>query len=142
MKPCLSALLCLLLATAAAWAAQQPRFHLEHTLQRDAGIAARVDWRRERLFDGAGWTLGTVSRGDGPVMRGGYTVIHPLRGEPFVLTSCYTLAAFDLRPSGHLLVTIRDPEYHWPAEDFSEEIIDPIELVWYDKAWEELYSTV
>jgi len=125
-----------------AWAAQQPRFHLESTLERDAGIPAHADWRKERLFDGAGWILGTVTRGDGSVMKGGYTVIHPTHGEPFVLTHCYVLGAFDLSPSGHLLVTVRDPEHYWPQENYSEEVQDPIELVWYDKKWEEMYSTV
>lgn len=148
-----------LFAPTAATADNQPlapRLQLKNTITRDQGIAALADWRKERLTDGAGWKLGSVSRGDGSVMVGGYTVIQPspahrpapehgkrsVAGAPIVLRHCYVLAAFDMLPRGHLLVAVRDPQLYWKDYDYHEAVVDPLELVWYDDDWNEGEGTV
>jgi len=131
-----------LLACAAAWAYETPTFVLRDVLDRDQGIAREADWRAERIFEGIGWKLGTVSRGDGSVMKGGFTVVRPAKGQPFTLKHCYVLAAYDLLPRGILLVTVRDPQLYWKDYDYEQGITDPVELVWYDDKWQEQYSTV
>ena len=128
------------LASGTPRAAYSPEFVLRQTVRRDQRIAEQADWHRERLFDGIGWMIGTAARGDRSIMEGGYTVIHPAGGEPFVVQHTYVLAAFDLLPDGFLLVTIRDPEYHWPGYDISTGVVDPVEVVWFDPEWEEVDS--
>jgi len=133
-----------------------PHLVLKNTMTHDQGIAAAADWRKERLFDGAGWKLGSVSRGDGSVMLGGYTVIQPspahrpapqrgqrsVPGAPIVLRHCYVLAAFDMLPRGHLLVAVRDPQVYWKDYDYHEAVVDPLELVWYDEDWNDAEGVV
>lgn len=134
---CASLIICTAMLLTAAADPQRPGFILREVVERNWGIPASADWRRERLIDGIGWQLGTVSRGDGSVMQGGYSVIHPTGKTPFALRHCYVLAAFDLLPSGYLLVTVRDPEYYWPGYDYREGVTDPVELVWFSKEWQE-----
>jgi hypothetical protein len=116
---------------------QTPRFRLTGSVERDWGLAPLADWRRLREFDGIGWKLGTVARGDGSVMHSAYTVVHPAKGEPFVLQHCYVLAAFDLLPGGILLVAVRDPEYYRKGYDYEQGVVDPVEAVWYSDDWQE-----
>lgn len=131
-----------LLACLTGTAFAQPEFVLRQSVKRNQVIPAKADWHKERLFDGIGWMLGTASRGDGSVMKGGFSVVHPHHVDAFTMKHTYVLAAFDLNPDGYLLVTIRDPEYHWPDYDFDDNVVDPLELVWYDKGWEEVTATV
>jgi hypothetical protein len=145
-------LACGLLALCAAARALKPRFTLQEVLDQDAGIPQLADWRKERLLDGMGWKLATVSRGEGSVMQGGITVIQRskvqlLKGGasehadvPVTLRHCYVLAAFDLLPREHLLVTVRDPQRYWPGYDYKQGLTDPLELVWYDESWKEEQS--
>jgi hypothetical protein len=163
---CLAAALALL-ALCSAKRSLEPRFVIQETLTRDQGIAAQADWRSERQFSGIGWKIGAVSRGDGSVMEGGYTVIHPgtrfnskpkdevkgkskdkdkakdkgkdkrQPGEPIVLPKCMTLAAFDLLPRGYLLVVIRDPATYWQNYERDQGVTDIPELVWFDENWNE-----
>ncbi|MEZ5339593.1 MAG: hypothetical protein R3F46_15185 [bacterium] len=116
---------------------ERVQFTLTEIWQREWIGELQADYRKERFIDGIDWQLGTVSRGDGDVMHGGFTVIHPYQVQPFSLRHCYVLAAFDLLPRGYLLVAVRDPEYYWPDYNIADEVVDPIELVWYDDAWQE-----
>jgi hypothetical protein len=106
-------------------------------------VPREADWRRERRMDGAGWKLGSVARDSGPVMTAGLTVVSPRKGsskeppQPKTLQHCYVLAAFDLEPAGILAVAIRDPQYYWPDYDPSKNLVDPVDLVWYDEDWKE-----
>ncbi len=128
----------LLLVPAKAEArSERVKFTLTEIWQRDWVDEVAADWRSERFFEGIDWQLGTVSRGDGEIMTGGFTVIHPYQVQPFSLRHCYVLAAFDLLPRGYLLVAIRDPEYYWPDYSVSDGVVDPLELVWYDESWSE-----
>ena len=132
-----------LASPAAALRYKQPGFTLQDAVLRDMELQKQHAWRTERVFDGIGWKIGTVSRGDGAVMDGGYTVVHPTKGNPFSWKGYYVLAAFDLMPHGFLLVTVRDPERYW-KEDFDRDagIADPVEAVWYNGKWEEEMRTV
>jgi hypothetical protein len=144
-------LLSIALLTAAA-RPQQPRFMLQETQDGDAGIERLANWHTERVINGIGWELATVSRGDGSVMQGGLTVVQFTRaakmsskrqsttGAPTSFKHCYVLAAFDLLPSGYLLVTVRDPQLYWQDYDHKQGIVDPIELVWFDEGWKEQQS--
>lgn len=116
---------------------QVPRFTFTDSMQRNWGIDPLADWRQLRELDGIGWKLGTVARGDDSVMRAAYTVVHPAKGEPFVLQHCYVLAAFDLAPRCILVVAVRDPEYYRPGYDYEEGVVNPVEAVWYDEQWQE-----
>lgn len=138
----LAALAAVLAVPSAAGAYAMPKLQLKYTLDTDLAIAAEANWRHERIFEGIGWKLGSVSRGDSSVMNGGFTVIQPAKGKPFAWKNCYVLAAFDLLPRGVLAVTIRDPQYFWPGYDLEQAVIDPLELVWYDENWVEQYHTV
>lgn len=131
--------LCLLLLVPirAEARSERVRFTLTEIWTREWIGEETADWRTERFFEGIDWQLGTVSRGDSDVMNGGFTVVHPYQVQPFSLRHCFVLAAFDLQPRGHLLVTIRDPEYYWPDYSVSDGVVDPIELVWYDEDWVE-----
>jgi hypothetical protein len=141
---CAAALTALLVLPQLAQAQRYPTPQLrpETTQSRDQGITPTADWYGERTIEGIGWKIGTVSRGDGSVMDGGYTVIKPLHREPIVLLNCYVLAAFDLLPRGVLLVCVRDPEHYWPGYDYKDGVTDPLELVWLDEDWREQYSIV
>jgi hypothetical protein len=88
-----------------------------------------------RFPEGIGWRIGSVSRGDGSVMKGGFTVVHPTKGNPFALKHWCTLACFDLMPRGYLMVTVRDPELYWPGYSLDDGVQDPLELVWLDDDW-------
>ncbi|GEM_PF-2097447 len=129
----------LILIAAVAHATQplRPQFTLKDAVRQDWGIAPLAGWGGERITDGIGWKLGTVSRGDGGVAAGGFTVVHPAKGEPFSLKRCYLLAAFDLLPRGVLGVAIRDPQYYWADYDLDLQLTDVVELVWYSESWEE-----
>ena len=116
---------------------ERARFTLTEIWPREWVEEEEADWRSERFFEGIDWQMGTVSRGDAEVMTGGFTVVHPYQVAPFSLRHCFVLAAFDLQPRGHLLVAIRDPEYYWPDYSVTDNVIDPIELVWYDEDWQE-----
>ena len=72
--------------------------------------------------------------------RRGYTVAVPQRGESKPFRHMYVLAGFDILPDRYLLVTIRDPEFYWPGYAIEEGVKDPLELVWYDRDWNELYA--
>jgi hypothetical protein len=115
----------------------KPVFTLKDSVIRDWGIEPLAAWGELRELDGIGWKLGTVARGDGSLMRTSYTVVHPPKAEPFVLQHCYVLAAYDLVPSGILLVVVRDPEYYLAGYDYTDELTDMIEAVWYSDDWEE-----
>ena len=121
---------------------ERVKFTLTEIWPRDWIGEEVADYRTERFFEGIDWQLGTVSRGDGDVMNGGFTVVHPYQVQPFSLRHCFVLAAFELNPRGYMLVTIRDPEYYWPEYNVSDSIVDPIELVWYDEDWQEESHTV
>jgi len=41
-----------------------------------------------------------------------------------------------------LLVTVRDPQFYWEGYDYTQGVLDPVELVWYDDDWLEQYHTV
>jgi hypothetical protein len=138
MPPLLTAVL--LCSVASAEAPVRPRLVLTDAVERDWGIPELADWYGERIFEGIGWRLGTVSRGDGSVMKGGYTVIHPAKGKPFSWQHVYVLAAFDLLPDTILLVAVRDPELYWQDYDFSLGVEDAVELVWLDGDWEEQFA--
>jgi hypothetical protein len=138
--PLLTAML--LCSVASAEAPVRPQLVLTDAVERDWGIPELADWYSERIFEGIGWRLGTVSRGDGSVMKGGYTVIHPAKGKPFSWQHVYVLAAFDLLPDSILLAAIRDPEIYWQDYDFSQGVDDAVELVWFDGDWEEQFTTV
>jgi hypothetical protein len=121
---------------------QQVRFVLRGTFDDPAmvrrnAIARTVDWRSERRSDGIGWELGSAARGDGSVMSAAFTVVQPARGQAFSLRHCYVLAAFDLVPSGILVVAVRDPEYYWQDYDPHSGLVDPVDLVWYSEDWQE-----
>ena len=116
---------------------ERARFTLTEIWPRQWVEESEADWQQERFFEGIDWQIGTVSRGDGEVMIGGFTVVHPYQSEPFSLRHCYVLAAFDMLPRGYLLVTVRDPEYYWPEYDVIDATSDPLELVWYDEDWQE-----
>jgi hypothetical protein len=145
-------LLLTLAAPALAKPAQMPNFLLQETQDGSAGISPLADWHSERIITGIGWELATAARGDGPVMEGGLTVVQHskaarLSGKhaagpdvPLSLKHCYILAAFDLLPSGYLLVAVRDPRYYWPDYDAKQGVVDPVELVWYDAQWKEQQS--
>lgn len=148
-----SAVLLLTLATPAlAKSSLMPSFLLQETQDGSAGIEPLADWGTERVITGIGWELATVSRGDGSVMDGGLTVVQHSKAArlsrkhgagpdvPLSLKHCYVLAAFDLLPSGYLLVTVRDPQYYWLEYDVRSGVIDPVELVWYDADWQEQQS--
>lgn len=132
----------------------QPSFLLQETQDGSAGIEPAADWHAERVITGIGWELATASRGDGHVMDGGLTVVQhskaaQLSGKheanpsaPHTFKHCYVLAAFDLLPSGYLLVTVRDPQYYWKDYDYKLGVVDPLELVWYDENWKEQQSIV
>ena len=132
----------LALALTSAAASAKPVFVLKDAGSREQGIAREADWRSERMHEGIGWIIATTVRGDESIMRGGYTVILPVKGDPTPLRHFYVLAAFDLLPSGYLLLTIRDPELYWDAYDYTEGVTDPLELVWYDKGWTQHYAHV
>ena len=127
----------LLLWPSIGHARERPELVLKETIDRAWQLDKYADWRQERFFSGYGWELGTVSRGDGSVMQGGFTVVHPAKGNPFSWRHCYVLASFDTLPHGILLVTVRDPEFHWSGYDYTEGVVDPIEIVWFDDSWEE-----
>jgi hypothetical protein len=98
------------------------------------------DWRKERRLSGIGWELGTAARPDGYVMTAALTAVQPAHVMPFSLPNCYVLAGFDLRPSGILLVTVRDPRSHWidaPEIQAHNALPEPdsLDLVWYDEGW-------
>jgi hypothetical protein len=130
----------------------QPSFLLQETQDGSAGIEPAADWRAERTLTGIGWELATASRGDGSVMDGALTVIQhskaaQLSGKhraeanaPITFKHCYVLAAFDLLPSGYLLIAVRDPQYYWKDYDYKQGVVDPIDLVWYDENWKEQQS--
>lgn len=141
---CLLILLCLLAASTSAPAVepQQPSFVLKDAVEQDWGIPPLASWGAERIIDGIGWKLGSVSRGDGGIAAGGFTVIHPAAGAPFSLKRCYVLAAYDLLPSGQLAVTVRDPQYYWPGYDYKLDLTDVLEVVWFSKTWEEEQALV
>lgn len=142
------ALACTALLTAAG-NSQQPHFMLQEVQDGSAGIDRLADWRAERVISGIGWELATASRGGGSVMDGGLTVVqltnaaklsgkkHLKPGVPVSFKHCYVLAAFDLLPSGYLLVTVRDPQHYWAEYDYKQGVVDPVELVWYDESWQE-----
>jgi len=137
------ALAVLILATpAAALRYKKPSFILQDAVLRDMELKELAGWREERILEGIGWKIGSVSRGDGTVMDGGYTVVHPTKGTPFSWKGCYILAAYDLMPHGFLLVTVRDPEIFWEEYDRNEGLVDPVEAVWYSRNWEEEMRTV
>jgi hypothetical protein len=100
------------------------------------------DWRKERRLSGIGWELGSAARPEGDVMTSALTAVQPAHVMPFSLPNCYVLAGFDLRPSGILLVTVRDPRSYWAdaaevqARDGLPEP-DSVDLVWYDEGWVE-----
>lgn len=145
-----------LLLLAAVPASAKPRllpaFMLQETQDGRAGIAPLADWHSARVITGIGWELATAARGDGSVMTGGLTVVQHSKAAqlshkqsagtsvPHSFKHCYVLAAFDLLPSGYLLVTVRDPQYYWPDYDAQQGVIDPVELVWFDEEWQEQQS--
>jgi hypothetical protein len=121
---------------------QQVRFVLKGTFDDPAmvrrnAIPRSVDWRTERRIDGIGWELGSAARADGSVMASALTVVQPAHGTAFSLRHCYVLAAFDLIPSGILVVAVRDPEFYWKDYDQHLGLVDPVDLVWYDEQWQE-----
>jgi len=120
----------------------RPYLVLTDAVERDWGIAELADWHSQRILEGIGWRLGTVSRGGQSVMKGGYTVIHPAKGTPFSWQHVYVLAAFDLLPDAIMLVAVRDPERYWPGYDVADGERDPVELVWLDAMWEEQDAAV
>ena len=115
---------------------ERARFTLTEIWKRDWIKEITTDWRRERFFEGIDWQVGTVSRGDGEVMTGGFTVVHPYQVQPFSLRHCYVLAAFDM-PRGYMLVAVRDPQYYWPEYSTADGVSDPLEIIWYDEDWSE-----
>jgi len=128
-----------------AWADDgllRPYLTLTESVDQDWGIEPLADWRQQRLIEGMGWNLGTVSRGDGPTMKTGYTVIHPAKDDAFSLTHYYVLDAFDLLPRGLLLITVRDPDIYWPDYDYRTGLVNPVEVVWYTDDWEEEVTLV
>ena len=52
------------------------------------------------------------------------------------------LACFDLMPSGYLVVAVRDPALYRDDYVFEDHVTDPVEVVWYDKDWQEEDATV
>lgn len=130
-----------LLLLAPASAQQNPQLVLRGIATRGIALPTKADWRSPRFFGGIGWDLGTASREESDVMTGGYTVIQDETAGSVTLQNCYVLAAFDLLPDKHLLVCVRDPELYWESYDLGQEVADPIDLVWYDADWEELYYT-
>lgn len=130
-------LLLLAVPALAAEPSLRPNFVLQDAVLRDWGLKELAPWREQRVIEGIGWKLGTVARGDGDVMSGGYTVVHPAKGTPFSWKHYYVLAAFDLMPSGFLVIAVRDPELYWEGYDFKAGVTDPVEAIWYDSKWQE-----
>jgi hypothetical protein len=121
---------------------QQVRFVLHGTFEDAATVrrntpSRRADWRTERRLDGIGWQLGSAARDDGSVMNSALTVVQPAHGKPFSLRHCYVLAAFDLIPSGIVVVAVRDPQYYWQDYDPHLGLVDPVDLVFYSEDWQE-----
>jgi hypothetical protein len=119
-----------------------PTLTLEGEAEADAGIPELADYARERLIEGIGWQIATTVRPDATgalpaVMSRSYTVILPARGDARPLRHMYVLAGFDLLPDCRLLVVIRDPQLYWTDYDVAQDRTDMLELVWYDRDWNE-----
>jgi hypothetical protein len=100
-------------------------------------IERQTDWRKERRFSGAGWELGCAARKDGTLMRDALSVVQQRGNPPLSLQHCYTLAAFDLLDGGKLAVMVRNPQRYWPEGSQMLGVIDPVDLVWFDRNWNE-----
>jgi hypothetical protein len=125
----------------------RPTLRLEATMTRDEQIDELAGWGEDRLIDGIGWRIASAVRGDDDgglkgYARRGYTVMVPQRGDSIPWRRMYVLAGFDLHPDRYLLVTVRDPEHYWQGYDIEQNVQDAVELVWYDRQWNELYNTV
>jgi len=121
-----------------------PTLTLEGEAEMDGGIAELADYTRDREINGLGWKIASAVRADqtgaiDSIMRRGLTVILPDKGDPKPLKHCYVLAGFDLLPNEQLLVCIRDPEVYWEGYDYRRGLVDQIQLVWYDKDWNETW---
>ena len=127
-----------ILVAGSAWAADQPTLVLDSTTTIEWSLDELADWNSPRYFSGIGWELGTAAREADSVMSGGYTTIQDARDGPVVFKHCFVLAAFDIIPGRHLLVCVRDPEHYWPGYDIAYDVVDPLDLVWYDAHWEEI----
>jgi hypothetical protein len=135
-------LACLLLVSATPI---RPSLLLQATMTREENIEPLAAWGDDRLIEGIGWKIASAVRGDDDgglkgYARRGYTVAVPQRGESKPFRHMYVLAGFDILPDKYLLVTIRDPEFYWPGYSIEQKVTDPIELVWYDLDWNELYA--
>lgn len=120
----------------------QVRFVLDGVLTDPSAIGRsrierQADWRSERRISGIGWELGCAARNDGDLMRDALTVVQQPGNPPLSLRHCYTLAAFDLKPSGILAVMVRDPQRYWPNSSEMLGVTDPVDLVWFDDNWNE-----
>lgn len=117
-------------------------------MERNQGIRELSRWGEDRLLHGIGWTIASAARGEDAgglkaIERRGYTVISPRRGDPKPLRHFYVLGAFDLLPDRYLLVVIRDREIYWQDYSYADPPpTDAVELVWYDKDWNELFHKV
>lgn len=144
---CLHVALCGLLAALAPPGAARayyegPVLTLEGEAEAEAGIPELADYGKERLIEGIGWQIATTVRADTTgqlpaIMSRSYTVILPARGDAKPLRHVYVLAGFDLLPDCRLLVVIRDPQLYWADYDVAQGRTDMLELVWYDRDWNE-----
>jgi hypothetical protein len=141
-------LLLIPLLTSAEADPSAPRLQLEGLMERQQGMHDLSAWGEDRLLHGIGWTIASAARGAddgglGALERRGYTVISPQRGDPTPLRHVYVLGAFDILPDQYLLVVVRDREMYWPDYDYNDAPPpDAVELVWYDKDWQELFHRI